>query len=77
MEKNVEQKQKKKKNQVNITVKYNDDTPIDLLLDKKQRISDLINEMKLDPENDYDFYDDCGNIFCSLFQCMFLLFNQK
>ena len=57
MEKKNEQKQKKKKNQINITVKYNDNTPIDLLLDKKQRISDLINEMKLDPENDYDFYD--------------------
>ena len=50
-------KLKKKKNQVIISVKYNDNDIIELYLDKKQKISDLINELKLDLEYDYDFYD--------------------
>ena len=47
---------KKKKNEVIISVKYNDEQ-FQFILDKKQKISQLINEMKLDLEYDYDFYD--------------------
>ena len=50
-------KLKKKKNQIIISVKYNENDIIELLLDKKQKLSDLINELKLDSEYDYDFYD--------------------
>lgn len=48
---------KKKKNQVMISVLYNDNDNFELFLDKKQKLSDLFNEMKLDLEYDYDFYD--------------------
>ncbi len=56
-QKPTKQKQKKQKNQVIISVKYNDNEPVELLLDKKQKISDLINELKLESPCDYDFYD--------------------
>ena len=56
-QKPTKQKLKKQKNQVIISVKYNDNEPVELLLDKKQKISDLINELKLGSRYDYDFYD--------------------
>ena len=48
---------KKNKNQVIILVKYNDNDQIEFLLDKKQKLSNLINELKLDLEYNYDIYD--------------------
>jgi hypothetical protein len=48
---------KNNKNQVIILVKYNENEPVEFLLDKNQKISDLINELKLDLDCDYDFYD--------------------
>ena len=48
---------KNNKNQVIISVKYNENEPLEFLLDKNQKISDLINELKLDLDCDYDFYD--------------------
>ena len=48
---------KKKKNQVIISVKYNDNEKLVLLLDKNKKLSELYDQMKLDLQYDYDFYD--------------------
>ena len=53
---------KKKKNQVIVSVKYNDYEKLVLLLDKNQKLSELYNQMKLDLQYDYDFYDSNLNI---------------
>ena len=49
-----------RKNLIMISVEYIDnynDEQLTLFLDKTQKLSDLINEMKLDLQCDYDFYD--------------------
>ena len=51
---------KNKKNLIMISVEYIDnfnDEQLTLFLDKNQKLSDLLNEMKLDLHCDYDFYD--------------------
>ena len=53
---------KKKKNQVIISVKYNENEKLVLLLDKNQKLSELFDQMKLDLQYDYDFYDSNLNI---------------
>ena len=49
-------KLKRGKNQAIISVTYNNDNT-ELLLFKNQKLSDLINELKLSSDYDYDFYD--------------------
>ena len=59
LEKNIENKPtlKRKKNYAIISVVYNNNEELELYLDKNKKLSDLINEMNLDLEYDYDFYD--------------------
>ena len=48
---------KRKKNYAIISVVYNNNEEFELYLEKNKTLFDLINEMNLDTEYDYDFYD--------------------
>ena len=48
---------RKNKNQVIISVAYNGNEKSEFLLDKSQKLSDLLKEMNLNTDYEYDFYD--------------------
>ena len=53
---------KLKKDQAIVNVKYNETEEADIIMKKNEKLSDVINKIKLNLDNDYDFYDSKQNL---------------